>query len=278
MPRRSEPLELADDRLSRVRRRLRVVWLSVPLLLAAGVAVTVVSLLASGPLVRSLWLATVVLAVAVVAGAARLERAAVTAAATTVASALAEERLRLDAVAVALDARNGELTEESSRIAGERAEVVSGRAEVTRSIEEIARGLEEVARNREEIDRALAELARRGDELERRRREDEERRRIEAEERRQREEERHRQEEEEEEELRAVAPEPSSEPVHGPGGTPSLVGLERLVAECADATAEQREAWEIYLLSLRDVADVDGHLPASVDALVWEVFGELLGG
>ena len=39
---------------------------------------------------------------------------------------------------------------------------------------------------------------------------------------------------------------------------------------------EQLEEWRWYLQSLRDVADIGGRLPASVEGLVLDVFGPLL--
>lgn len=81
-------------------------------------------------------------------------------------------------------------------------------------------------------------------------------------------------------------PEPESEPAPEPAPEPvrpaprvddprSLARLEELVAR-ADATPERREEWQVYLVSLREVADADGLLPPRVDPLVHDVFGELL--
>jgi hypothetical protein len=39
---------------------------------------------------------------------------------------------------------------------------------------------------------------------------------------------------------------------------------------------DEAESWSWYLISLREVAELDGRLPGSVEALVYEVFDSLL--
>ena len=53
--------------------------------------------------------------------------------------------------------------------------------------------------------------------------------------------------------------------------------LERLVRAHAEDFPDRAEEWEIYLDSIRDYADPDGQLPATLDWLIWDTFGELLG-
>jgi O-antigen ligase len=55
-----------------------------------------------------------------------------------------------------------------------------------------------------------------------------------------------------------------------------LEDLERLVAARGDEHPERVEEWRYYLLYLRDYSDPDGYLPASVDWLIADVFGDLL--
>jgi chromosome segregation ATPase len=55
----------------------------------------------------------------------------------------------------------------------------------------------------------------------------------------------------------------------------NLLALEQRVAERRDEFPELAVEWESYLLSLRTVADTNGNLPATVDALVDEVFAPL---
>ena len=64
----------------------------------------------------------------------------------------------------------------------------------------------------------------------------------------------------------------------GPAGEWSFIDLERLVRERGGEFPGRREEWEIYLDSIRDYAGPEGQLPASLDWLVWETFGELLEG
>jgi hypothetical protein len=56
----------------------------------------------------------------------------------------------------------------------------------------------------------------------------------------------------------------------------SLGVLEKLVERGSDEFPEQVEEWRWYLFSLRDVADVDGRLPRSVEALLYDLFAPLL--
>jgi hypothetical protein len=71
-----------------------------------------------------------------------------------------------------------------------------------------------------------------------------------------------------------VKPEP--EPVLGPPGEWSFTELERLVREHGAEFPHRTEEWEIYLESIRDYAGPDGQLPATLDWLIWDTFGELL--
>jgi cellulose synthase/poly-beta-1,6-N-acetylglucosamine synthase-like glycosyltransferase len=66
-------------------------------------------------------------------------------------------------------------------------------------------------------------------------------------------------------------------PAAFPEARPSIDRLEQLVAEHADAHPDRAEEWRYTLLSLRGYADVDGRLPGSLDRVVNEVFGDLLG-
>jgi hypothetical protein len=73
----------------------------------------------------------------------------------------------------------------------------------------------------------------------------------------------------------AEAPVPfEQEPVAG--GAYNVEVLERLVGEHGDEQPERRDEWNHYLLSLREHAAPDGTLPRSFDALVDDVFAELL--
>jgi hypothetical protein len=74
----------------------------------------------------------------------------------------------------------------------------------------------------------------------------------------------------------AREPEPEPEPVPTSRGEWSLAELERLVQEHAADFPDRTEEWEIYLLSIRDHAAPDGQLPATLDWLIWDTFGELL--
>jgi hypothetical protein len=55
-----------------------------------------------------------------------------------------------------------------------------------------------------------------------------------------------------------------------------LGDLQRLVAGAHDATPEQIEEWQTYLVYLREYADVSGDLPSSMDWLIEDIFGSLL--
>ena len=46
--------------------------------------------------------------------------------------------------------------------------------------------------------------------------------------------------------------------------------------EHAEEFPERAEEWEIYLDSMRGYAGPDGRLPATLDWLVWETFGDVL--
>lgn len=79
------------------------------------------------------------------------------------------------------------------------------------------------------------------------------------------------------------APEPELEPepapavpLHAAGGVWNVRALEELVAEHAAEFPERVEEWSFYLESLRDFAAPGGSLPPSFDALVDEVFADLL--
>jgi len=82
----------------------------------------------------------------------------------------------------------------------------------------------------------------------------------------------------------ASVPEPPRpETLNGPvpalvDGVWNLNQLERLVAAHANAPSDRVEEWRTYLFFLRDHVGVDGALPRSFDALVRDVFGELVGG
>ena len=80
-------------------------------------------------------------------------------------------------------------------------------------------------------------------------------------------------------------PEPELEPESAPeaaavtrgiGGAYNLEVLERLVEQNADERPERRDEWNDYLVSLREHVGPDGTLPRSFDALVDDVFAELL--
>lgn len=79
-----------------------------------------------------------------------------------------------------------------------------------------------------------------------------------------------------------VAPSTPAVPAHVPpvtapaAGTTYLSALERLVAERGAAFPDRLDEWQAYLFHLRSHASNEGALPASFDALVEEVFGELL--
>ena len=83
-----------------------------------------------------------------------------------------------------------------------------------------------------------------------------------------------------------VEPEPEEpelpEPVVAAAAPPSswstanLITLERLVAEHGASYPDRLDEWHAFLFQLRSHADNEGQLPRSFDALVEEVFGELL--
>jgi capsular polysaccharide biosynthesis protein len=56
----------------------------------------------------------------------------------------------------------------------------------------------------------------------------------------------------------------------------SVADLERVVRERAADFPERTEEWEIYLETMREYATPDGQLPASLDWLVWDTFGDVL--
>jgi hypothetical protein len=78
----------------------------------------------------------------------------------------------------------------------------------------------------------------------------------------------------------AEPPEPSAEArpaaVTAEPGDWNLDELERLVREHAAEFPDRAEEWEVYLASMRGYAGPDGRLPATLDWLVWDTFGEVL--
>ena len=68
----------------------------------------------------------------------------------------------------------------------------------------------------------------------------------------------------------------AAEPVAAEPGTWNFADLERLVREHGAEFPERAEEWDIYLESMRAYAAPDGHLPASLDWLVWDTFGDVL--
>jgi hypothetical protein len=56
----------------------------------------------------------------------------------------------------------------------------------------------------------------------------------------------------------------------------SLPELEQLVRERSADFPDRADEWRFYLESMAEVAAADGRLPASLDWLVWDTFGELL--
>ncbi len=76
-------------------------------------------------------------------------------------------------------------------------------------------------------------------------------------------------------EAHAQQPEPPTllEPVPGEW---TLGALERRMQEHANADPARYEKWKTYLFFLREHADHDGRLPSSFDALVADVFGDLI--
>jgi hypothetical protein len=71
-------------------------------------------------------------------------------------------------------------------------------------------------------------------------------------------------------------PEPAPELLAADRGDWNLSELETLVREHAGDFPDRAEEWEIYLESIRQYAGSDGQLPASLDWLVWDTFGDLL--
>jgi hypothetical protein len=73
-------------------------------------------------------------------------------------------------------------------------------------------------------------------------------------------------------------PEPEPLPVAIPAerGEWNLTELERLVRDYGAEFPDRLEEWEIYLDSIREYAGADGQLPASLDWLVWDTFGDAL--
>jgi len=73
-------------------------------------------------------------------------------------------------------------------------------------------------------------------------------------------------------------PQPVAEPQPGPAaaGAWNLGELERLVREHAAEFPDRAQEWTIYLDSMREYASPDGQLPASLDWLVWDTFGDVL--
>ncbi len=72
------------------------------------------------------------------------------------------------------------------------------------------------------------------------------------------------------------APEPGAPPEDAARGAWNLHALEELVARLGAEYPDRVEEWSFYLTSLRDFAVSDGGLPRSFDALVDEVFCDLL--
>src|SRR5262249_2365116 len=56
----------------------------------------------------------------------------------------------------------------------------------------------------------------------------------------------------------------------------TLTAIERLVDRYGDEFPDRVDEWRYYIVYLREHAGLDGRLPASFDALVADVFGELL--
>jgi hypothetical protein len=71
-------------------------------------------------------------------------------------------------------------------------------------------------------------------------------------------------------------PEPAPPPLAADGGEWNLHELERLVRDNAGEYPERAEEWEIYLDSIRAYAGPDGQLPATLDWLIWDTFGDVL--
>jgi len=56
----------------------------------------------------------------------------------------------------------------------------------------------------------------------------------------------------------------------------SVEGLARLVERRAPDFPDRADEWHYYVVFLREQADLDGVLPPSFDALVTEVFADLI--
>jgi hypothetical protein len=73
-----------------------------------------------------------------------------------------------------------------------------------------------------------------------------------------------------------TAPEPEGPFVLPHLGEWTVRDVERLLAEHGDAFPERREELEVYLDSFRGVAGPDGRLPGGVEAVMEDVFRELI--
>jgi hypothetical protein len=72
------------------------------------------------------------------------------------------------------------------------------------------------------------------------------------------------------------APAPEARPAPSTYSAYTLAQLEHLVAAAARDTPERADEWTAYLFFLRDHAEPDGRLPARFDALVADVFADVL--
>jgi hypothetical protein len=78
------------------------------------------------------------------------------------------------------------------------------------------------------------------------------------------------------------APEPEPEPEPVPVAIPAdrgdwnITELEHLVRNHGAEFPDRLEEWEIYLDSIREYAGPDGQLPATLDWLVWDTFGDVI--
>ena len=78
--------------------------------------------------------------------------------------------------------------------------------------------------------------------------------------------------------VQEAPPAPTPAPVvDADRGEHNVHELERLVRAHAEDFPDRAEEWEIYLDSIREYAGPDGQLPVTLDWLVWDTFGELLG-
>jgi hypothetical protein len=71
-------------------------------------------------------------------------------------------------------------------------------------------------------------------------------------------------------------PAPALPPVAAERGDWNFDELQALVREHSGDFPDRAEEWEIYLESIRDYAGPDGQLPASLDWLIWDTFGDVL--